>query len=356
MLGGLLAGIGARADVIVSTKSPLMLPAPVAGQALSAIPRGVPAEIRALRNCTGVILCGGTHYHDSFAGKRLLYHYLSILRYLAVFLVARLYGKAVYQLGIGVGPCRRRGTRLLVLAGLSLGTVTTVRDQESAEEVRVIAPRARVRCCFDLAGMLPEPREKLGSTVPGATEPVVSVGITVAPVAEGTLAADTWDQLAAAISSVAAHTKLAVRIFVFAREDPGSDHPVAEKLRAALSGSDAAVSVEDVAHDPILALEAIQACDVMVNSRFHGEVLSFLTGRPQIVLPYHRKLVTLAQEIDLPGRAVLTTLRDGAVAAAFAGLVADSDSYRATLTSKVARTDSAANIEALFADGTPHAA
>ena len=81
--------------------------------------------LRALASCDALVLGGGSLLQDSTSFRSLIY-------YGALIVAARLQGKPVGLWGQGLGPLRRRRSRLLVRTLLPLASAISWRDPESA--------------------------------------------------------------------------------------------------------------------------------------------------------------------------------------------------------------------------------
>ena len=87
--------------------------------------RRLRATLRALADCDGLILGGGSLLQDSTSWRSLLY-------YAALILSARLQGKPVILWAQGLGPLRRRRSRALASRLLPLVSAASWRDRQSA--------------------------------------------------------------------------------------------------------------------------------------------------------------------------------------------------------------------------------
>jgi polysaccharide pyruvyl transferase CsaB len=97
---------------------------------VACVDRGsLPEVIGALGSATALILGGGSLLQDSTSFRSLLY-------YAALILLARLQGKPVLLWAQGLGPLRRRRSRLLVRALLARSTACSWRDSASAALAR----------------------------------------------------------------------------------------------------------------------------------------------------------------------------------------------------------------------------
>ena len=88
--------------------------------------RRLTAVLKALSGCRALVLGGGSLLQDSTSFNSLLY-------YAALIMAARCQGKPVLLWGQGLGPLRRRRSRLLVRALLPLVSQVCWRDPDSAQ-------------------------------------------------------------------------------------------------------------------------------------------------------------------------------------------------------------------------------
>ena len=84
--------------------------------------RSLAQVLKALSSCDGLVLGGGSLLQDSTSFRSLLY-------YAALIFAARLEAKPVLLWGQGLGPLRRRPSRILVGRLLGLVTAVSWRDQ-----------------------------------------------------------------------------------------------------------------------------------------------------------------------------------------------------------------------------------
>ena len=97
---------------------------------LNALPRlNIPAIFRAMRRCDALISGGGSLLQDRTSTRSLLY-YLFIIR------LAQWFGKPVMLYANGIGPVQKPGNRRRVRSVVEKATVVTLRDQNSAQELR----------------------------------------------------------------------------------------------------------------------------------------------------------------------------------------------------------------------------
>ena len=102
-----------------------------------------------------VILGGGTHFHDDYPKSRLARHALYLGRILLFQLIAKMFGRRVLWIGVGIGPLTKDLFELLTLVGCRLTDGVSVRDDASFRELRKIGYEGKLILGSDLAMLLP---------------------------------------------------------------------------------------------------------------------------------------------------------------------------------------------------------
>lgn len=258
------------------------------------------AVLRSLSRSHGLVLGGGTHFHDDYRLPRYLRHLRYLSRILLLSLLARLSGRYVLWLGMGFGPFHRAPTRWLTRIGLGLCDFVTVRDAASRRAVNGWIRPDRLEVGFDLAALVeftaPSPAPRPGR--------VLGISTSTATTSHGRSRANDerfWQEFdQTIIARFERDEDLRVRIFVFrggARED---DVDRSADLRERLSAIDSArVDLVDFSPDPRLALRAAATCTSFVATRYHSAIFAYLAGCALMCVPYHRKVVDLAAELGL---------------------------------------------------------
>jgi len=266
--------------------------------------------IRSIGPDDTLVLCGGTHYHDDYNPVRLLRHWLYLARINYLFARAKRRGASTHCIGNGFGPIRRGITRFLTRQFASRCDEITVRDGSSARMLASLGIRTTLTHP-DLAMLLHDP----GKTVP--KENIVGVSLTSLQaqqdkaISDDALVNAVVDELTA--FSVTEKGSVRIRLFVIRSGQRESDEPIMQQLHQRLQQRGVASEVYVFANDLNALLAQMQACRVLLASRFHSAVLGAVTQNRLVILSYHQKLRALAEEINLPSRYVIDLQRSDAL-------------------------------------------
>ena len=235
--------------------------------------------LAALGRCEALVLGGGSLLQDATSFRSLLY-------YGALMLAARTRGKAVLLWGQGLGPLRRRRSRLLVRGLLPLATAISWRDPASAAQARAWGAADRVGS--DPVWALPV------RAWAGRGGPIV---VCFRPVRQ--LDADTWRPYLQALEGLAVAAEREVLWLPFHQDqDRGL---LADLSRQGLVGPAlAARSRELAAATPQEAMAAFAQAGLVLAMRLHGLILAALAGSPCAALSYDPKVAAAAAGIGCP--------------------------------------------------------
>ncbi len=338
MLAGLVYGLRTRAQEVPIAAVSRTGSFPLYLEEMGVCP--VEARVRpvwqAVRSARGVILGGGTHFHDDYVITRYVRHLRYMMRYLLLLKVARLLQKRVFLLGMGFGPFRFKLTELITREICALADHIAVRDPASFQRIRKWVGSSKLTQAFDLAALLcswAETRESVreggsswrGSSISshhGAAETRGSVkesgsaafclGVSVISIAnipgygprsDAIFQAAVREAIQSALREV---PNLKASIFVFRGAWPREeDVKVSAQLYTALSKVSSNVVLVPYSDDPRRLLEWTARCDFFVATRFHSAIFAYLTQRPFLCLAYHHKCSDLALAIGLPPYACL---------------------------------------------------
>ena len=241
--------------------------------------RSLKAVLAALGRCQALVLGGGSLLQDATSGRSLLY-------YLLLIAAARLARKPVLLWGQGLGPLRRRSSRLLVRLLLPLVTACSWRDPASATQVR----RWGVSCL--------EGSDPVWSLPPvawqGAGGPIV-LCFRSSPL----LGPPQWRQLLEALADLANSSDRQVLWLPFHR---GQDTGLLERLKAegVVPEALAARSRECQVTSPEQAMEVFAGAGLVLAMRLHGLILAALASAPCCALSYDPKVAAAARAIECP--------------------------------------------------------
>lgn len=291
--------------------------------------------VRALIRSKYLILGGGTHFQDNFHRMRYIKSLISLLRFLSIFIFARLMSVRIGWIGVGVGPVQTLPAALLIKACAMLTDEISVRDEASAKELAKLGIE-RVKIGFDLAALLPDfernrdvsPRESV----------VVGVSLFSAADLRGRHAKHFafWEAWKEAIEIAFKHNeKLCIKLIVFldlggTLGDVDDLQEVYERLLK--------IAPKRVTLAPYVStrrtLEQIADCDRFLAARYHSAVAAGLFGLPMIVAPYDRKVEDVAHQFGLKEGAIFANCHEETaadMAARIDELILDPDQFRPKL-------------------------
>lgn len=315
------------------------------------------ALARALFRVDGVILGGGTHFHDEYVGRTYVEHLGSMSRHVLVYALTRLLGGRVIWVGVGVGPLRRAPARLLFRAAAGTCSLITVRDRASFERCRALLSERRlrvVRPAFDLAALLPAPSPREGRS---SGEIVLGVSVMNLAGFRGfgpEAAAAASENLAAGLGrALAERDSLHIRIFIIGQSRREDDREASSRLRRSLErAAPGRVGLVEHDPDPERTLGRFADCDAVLATRYHSLLFGYLAGCRLAALAYNEKVADLCEELGLGPRAVIRpedAVDREAVDATLHGLLAGDEAFAPTLPLEEARVSARRNIELLIA-------
>jgi polysaccharide pyruvyl transferase CsaB len=247
---------------------------------VSTVPRrSLRQVLDALRGVDALVLGGGSLLQDATSFRSLLY-------YGALITAAKLQGKQVLLWGQGLGPLRRRRSRLLVSALLPLATAMSWRDQASAS----------LAAEWGVAGLVaPDPVWALAPQQwRGKQGPLV---VCFRPTHH--LDARSWVPYLEALSSLAVQENREVIWLAFHGEQ---DRGLLAQLRGdgLLSPELERRSREVVPAHPREAMAVFASAGLVLAMRLHGLILAALSGSPTVALSYDPKVAAAAEAIGCP--------------------------------------------------------
>lgn len=235
--------------------------------------------VAALAGCDALVLGGGSLLQDATSFSSLLY-------YVALILLARMQGKPVILWGQGLGPLRRRRSRLFARRALRSATAVSWRDPASAAMAAGWGIEGLVGS--DPVWALPAGRWQ------GAGGPIVVCWRPLARLGERE-----WRALLAALAELAdAAERQVVWLPFHRRQDPG----LLQHLRVSgwLPPGLAARSREESAETPRQAMEIFEGAGLVVAMRLHGLILAAVAGAPCAAISYDPKVAAAAAALGCP--------------------------------------------------------
>jgi polysaccharide pyruvyl transferase WcaK-like protein/O-antigen/teichoic acid export membrane protein len=253
-----------------------------------------PSKImRAFLNCNMIIVGGGGIW-SGYTGP--LAHLIPI-----VTIAGKVLGKRIEFRSIGLYSTASRVDRFLVNLALSLADKSSVRDEESFQQLWNANKKKTVKT-DDLAiqylrGLSQEDASGDKSTLSSIKQNgKLIIGISVKPVNKNETNAKIISEFSAALTSLHSryHDRLHFVFFPFAKTESKleSDEELTKLIHSRLP-SEVAKNVTILEHaDPLSWFMTIKECvDVFIGMRFHSIIFASEANKPVLCIPYERKIV-----------------------------------------------------------------
>jgi polysaccharide pyruvyl transferase CsaB len=287
LLEVLLQQLPAEAEPIVTARDQQLV---VRSFGVACVDRGsLPQVLAALGSAQALVLGGGSLLQDSTSFGSLLY-------YGALILAARWQGKPVLLWAQGLGPLRRRRSRLLVRTLLACPTACSWRDAASAALARQLG-------WSPAAGQLPQVDGEPGvGADPVWTLPPVPwrgkggpVLLCFRPTAQ--LQGEAWRPWLAALARLVPEREL-----IWVAFHAGQDRGLLQQLRSEgqLSPELDRRSRELRPPTPAAAIELFAGSGLVLAMRLHGLILAAVGGAPVAALSYDPKVQAAARALGCP--------------------------------------------------------
>ena len=294
VVGSLKKGLSADGEVRITvlSKDPEGTKARYAVE--SANRKSVPVIIKEVAKCDLLISGGGSLLQDVTSRKSILY-------YLFIMWLARLFGKDYFVYSQGIGPINSGFNRRLTARILKHAAGIAVRDEASAEFLKEIGiPESKVAVTADPVLSLPPADKNIGREIlikegldAGSNEPLVGFAIR-----EKKTDSDFVDELAKAIKAIVTERGCkAVLIPFFYNEDMA----VLDALRARLAAEGLSDRICAVSHKYLSGemMSIIGNMDILVGVRLHSLIHAAIMGVPMIGISYDPKINSFMKSLGL---------------------------------------------------------
>ncbi|MFM2204900.1 MAG: polysaccharide pyruvyl transferase CsaB [Cyanobacteriota bacterium] len=237
--------------------------------------RSLGQVLRALSRCRALVLGGGSLLQDSTSFRSLVY-------YAALILAARLQGQPVLLWAQGLGPLRRRRSRLLARLLLPLATAISWRDAASARLARQLGCSAP-HGADAVWALPPQPWIGRGGPVVVCWRPTALVD----PAG--------WSVLLQALEQLAESQNRQVLWLPF---HGAQDQPLLHQLidQGLVPPALQRRSRQIEAQTPSEAMAVFRSAGLVVAMRLHALILAALSGAPVAALSYDPKVQACAVE------------------------------------------------------------
>jgi len=257
---------------------------------------GCRAYLNAVRSADRVVLGGGGLFKDQ--GRRWR-RYGILLELLGTAGYARLLGKSVALVGMGVGPIYTElGARLIALTA-RLASCRMVRDQASADVLERLGIRdAEVRAdpVFSMRAAMISGAVRAEHRQWPPHRMLISARGWYLQVEDG---AERWRGLVTAIAKMADEAIEDGLAIEFACLHWPQDRVAAQEIVSAMRYGGQTKIPATATHWWGLA-DAVRCSDVLIAMRYHAVVCATLVGTPVFALSYEPKVMSLAEEIGIP--------------------------------------------------------
>lgn len=252
------------------------------------------------------VLGGGTHFHDH--GIKI--KQLKILsKNFIVFILAKLFCKRTYFLGVGLEPLSTIWGRFLIKQIYRLADFISVRDKQSYEILRGMRLKNKVTLSFDLAALL-QPLSTSDKSLDKKTDMKI-LGISILPFFEIYHADKEKDflfvhEIAKGLNQwLERDCQSLIYLFVFKGKSIADDVLITEMLQKQLNPAER-VKLIPYNPDPVEMMSQVAQCHAFIGMRYHSCVFAYLTNTPLLVINYFRKCQALAEDVGLSKHTIIS--------------------------------------------------
>jgi polysaccharide pyruvyl transferase WcaK-like protein len=251
---------------------------------------------RLLRKVDALVIAGGGQLDDEWGGG--WGHPYALMKWAVL---ARAAGSSVVFLSVGACRIDSQLTRAFLRVALSCARYRSYRDAESRLLALGITPRADGPVVPDLAFSLPIAQSKAGFRVEGAplrvgVSPIAYCHPELWPTKNAIQYRQYINELSIFVSKVLQGGD-SVCLFSSSSPDDKLFTDLCHRLDPALDPAARDRLFSIVVNTLPELLEALLSFDLVVASRLHGLLLSFLSGKPTLAISYDRKVKRLMEEL-----------------------------------------------------------
>ena len=300
MLKSLLENISVGKTVYVLAGEDLSLNLP---ENVRIVPRKITHFFRTLFASKTIVQAGGTIFHDSYVGKH-YYRYMFILTvYAAIFAFARLLGKSVHLLGVGVGPLKSSLSKAISKrVFLACGKIV-VRDSKSKDVVDSIIKGSSKSKNDVVQGV---DLTFLGGSTTALNSPeqgdfVLGISLCdLSPFFSDNPNSLYWGRLAEAVNKEAQNSGCNVAVKLLSLYEGASsiqDSIILSQFATLLNLESTRIVKYEGNVDKIN--QEIVSCDAIISAKFHG-ILSAVVGEtPVLGVSYNNKVIDFCNDSQM---------------------------------------------------------
>lgn len=264
------------------------------------LPNKVLKILRAIVSSRILILGGGTHFHDDYTNERYKAHFIYLLKIILISFFMRLMLGKVYFLGVGYGPLRRKSVKFFAKVSCQLANSIILRDRDSFELISNFAINSKkIQLSNDLVMLSTK------TSLNQRKDETLGISVTSFKFNSQAFNDTTWEhEIFPRLTDIyATKIDLHVKLFVLRGGHKESDLHLTNSLFDCLSRVDSSrVELIDFTYDLKFFIDKISLCKYFIATRFHSAILAYLCGCSISIIPYHKKLLSFAKEINAEDR------------------------------------------------------
>ncbi|MBJ6989212.1 polysaccharide pyruvyl transferase family protein [Devosia sp. MC521] len=241
-----------------------------------------------------VVLGGGTIFHDAYPDRRYRRYWVNLVLFSGIFVLARLMRRRVSLVGIGVGPLRRRRTKVLTALLKWSAHDISVRDRQSFDDLESLPGSSdKIEITDDLSAFADFELHHFS----GQDSRTVGVSLVPPDAVTANNAADVevlYEAIADSLGKSLASGTFSRVVFFSANVGSESDTQVADRLISRIAGYARQVRHVSFDGDPANFLRELSCCSLVIAARYHVAIASTTLRIPTLWLAYQRKVMDAA--------------------------------------------------------------
>jgi polysaccharide pyruvyl transferase WcaK-like protein len=209
--------------------------------------------------------------------------------------------KKSLAVGVGIGPFNSRGAEKSCAKFLNECGYVGVRDSESLDIAKRIAPNANVKKTFDLAPLLICSKEYKPMKVErkGIALSLCSVAINAMGKTDKFAEQQRFEKFSELIKQLYVKTGEPITLIEFNGHSSLGDWKINNNIIAKLNNT-VPITIKKYDADPLKVLENLSSYRAILSMRLHGSILGFLANTPVLSVNYHSKCEGWCDEIGMP--------------------------------------------------------
>ena len=257
---------------------------------VEAVYRFAPLTVRKAIRTSDAVLSGGGSLLQNRTSRRSLWYYLWVIRQ------AEHYGKKTVIYANGVGPISGRSSRAMTGHVLNAASQITVRDEDSAEELRRLGVTGQITVTADPVFTMPRPEEGAGVHMLESAGILTEgrqrlLGVSLRSMDMSRRGILCCGQL---LDQVCGETGC-VPVFLCMQQP--TDLEMAQKVQAVMKTAGRVLTGCNTAEEMIRAISAMEA---VVSMRLHPLIFAAVAGTPMAGFAFDPKVTALLRDLDMP--------------------------------------------------------